>query len=94
VIVPAVSWSLSAWQDFRDERVAIRVHDGGQSEDEAQRGADLDCIRCWLQRYPADPDAVAGWTGSTDELRLARIRDANWVLDNLRLMSTWYLADL
>jgi hypothetical protein len=74
VIVPAVSWSLSAWQDFRDER-------------DAQRGADLDCIRCWLQRYPADPDAVAGWTGTAHEFRLARLRDAVAVLEALVVLT-------
>jgi hypothetical protein len=86
VTFPAVPWSLTAWRDFRDERVAIRTHDAGQPEDEAQRGADLDCIRCWLQRHPADPAAVAGWTGTADELRLARIRDAVVVLEALGVL--------
>jgi hypothetical protein len=40
-----------------------------------------------LQRYPADPDAVAGWTGTAHEFRLARLRDAVAVLEALVVLT-------
>ena len=85
---PLVSWSLTAWRDFRDERIAIRMFDAGMTEAEAVRAADVDCIAAWLQRHPAHPDAVTVWSGQGELFQLARVRDAVFVLEGLGVLSS------
>lgn len=79
-----VSWTLADWRAFHDERFAIRHYDGGMKSTEAAHWTWLDCIAKWLQRHPPLPGAQAAWTGTSEELRLCRIQDAEKVL--VRLM--------
>lgn len=88
VIHPKVPWSLTAWRDFRDERAAIRQYDGGMSKAEAAHWAWLDCIAKWLERHSPIDAALRAWTGTSEELRLARIADAEMCLDRLGLART------
>lgn len=85
---PLVSWLLTAWLDFRDERVSILMFDAGMTEAEAARAADIDCIAAWLQRHPAHPDAVTVWSGQGELFQLARLRDAVFVLEGLGVLSS------
>lgn len=75
-----VSWTLADWRAFHDERLAIRLHDGGMSEAVAARWAWLDCIAKWLERHPPLAAAQKVWTGTAEEFRLCRIQDALTVL--------------
>lgn len=92
VTCPPVSWSLTAWRDFRDERVAIRMFDAGMTEADAVHAADVDCIAAWLQRHPAHPDAVTVWSGQGELFKLARVRDAVFVLEGLGVLSAVKLS--
>jgi len=71
-----LQWSVADWLAYREERLSIRLYDGGLSEAEAAHGAWLDCIAKWLERHPALSEAQAAWTGTAEEFRLARIAGA------------------
>lgn len=80
-----VSWTLTDWRAFHDERLAIRLYDGGMTEAEAMRWAWLDCIAKWQERHPPLPKARMHWSGTEEEFRLCRIQDSITALDRLTL---------
>ena len=70
------NWSVVDWLAYREERLSIRLYDGGLSEAEAAHGAWLDCIAKWLERRPPPTEAQAAWTGTAEEFRLSQIAGA------------------
>lgn len=82
------SWTLADWRAFHDERLAIRLHDGGMSEAVAARWAWLDCIAKWLERHPPMPKARMHWGGTDEEFRLCRIEDAEACLTRLNVTAS------
>ena len=83
-----VSWTMADWRGFQSERVAIRQYDGGMTEREAAHWAWLDCIAKWMERHPPIEAATRAWTGTPEELRLARLADAEICLERLGLART------
>ena len=56
-------WGATDWWVFREERIAIAMHDGEMPEPNAQRQARDECITHWLHRNPPkpiDPDVCVG----------------------------------
>ncbi len=70
------NWSVVDWLVYREERLSIRLYDGGMPEAEAAHGAWLDCIAQWLERRPPPSGAQAAWTGTPEEFRLSQIAGA------------------
>lgn len=83
VIHPCQPWSLGDWSAYRDERAAIREHDGGADRLDAERWAYLDCVAMWMSRHPPISMVEELWTGTATDFRLCRVRDACFVLELL-----------
>jgi hypothetical protein len=83
-----VPWTLADWRAFHDERLAIRLYDGGMPQAQAARWAWLDCTAKWLERHPHLEGAQRTWTGTAEEFRFCRIQDAITVLERLCIVDT------
>ena len=56
-------WDVDDWWVFREERIAIAMHDGEMPEPDTQRQVRDECITHWLHRNPpkpTDPDVCVG----------------------------------
>ena len=73
-------WSTKDWMAFFCETAAILEYDQGVERPRAARIAYVACVRQWLRRHKPLPIAVAAWRGTPEELRLARILDAETAL--------------